>query len=66
MEQFAKALEGLRLHSKKLGGNKHENCQLANLQSFQILILVPFIAIKGQSYHVGSGLCNMFGAADLL
>lgn len=61
MEHFTKALEGLRLHSKDLGGNKRENCQLTNLQVFQILVLLPFMAIKGLSHYAGSALCNMFG-----
>ena len=61
MEHFTKALEGLRLHSKDLGGNKRENCQLTNLQVFQILVLLPFMAVKGLSHYVGSALCNMFG-----
>ena len=61
MEHFTKTLEGLRLHSKDLGGNKRENCQLTNLQVFQIIVLFPFMAIKGLSHYVGSALCNMFG-----
>ena len=61
MEHFTKALEGLRLHSRDLGGNKRGNCQLTNLQVFQILVLLPFMAIRGLSHYVGSALCNMLG-----
>lgn len=61
MEHFTKLLEGLKLGSKDLGGKKRENCQLTNLQVFQILVLLPFMAVKGLSHYVGSVLCQMFG-----
>lgn len=47
MDSFSGLLESLHLDSRCLGGNKRENCQLTNLQLFQILVLMPFFAIKG-------------------
>lgn len=61
MEHFTKLLEGLKLDTSHLGGRKRENCQLTNLQVFQILVMLPFMAIKGLSHYVGSSLYGMFG-----
>ena len=51
----------LKFGHPQLGGLKRENCQLTNLQVFQILLLLPFFAIKGFSHYDGSALCRMFG-----
>ena len=61
MDTFTRLLEGLKLDNRSLGGLKRENCQLTNLQVFQILLLFPFFAIKGFSHYDGSALCRMFG-----
>lgn len=61
MDTFTRLLEGLNLDTRSLGGLKRENCQLTNLQVFQILLLLPFFAIKGFSHYDGSALCRMFG-----
>ena len=61
MDTFTRLLEGLNLDNRSLGGLKRENCQLTNLQVFQILLLLPFFAIKGFSHYDGSALCRMFG-----
>ena len=61
MDTFTRLLEGLNLDNRSLGGLKRENCQLTNLQVFQILLLFPFFAIKGFSHYDGSALCRMFG-----
>ena len=37
-------LEGMRISDKDLGGKKRENCQLTNLQLFQIILILPFMA----------------------
>ena len=37
MDTFTSLLEGLNLDNRSLGGLKRENCQLTNLQVFQIL-----------------------------
>ena len=50
MDTFTRLLEGLKLDNRSLGGLKRENCQLTNLQVFQILLLFPFFAIKGFSH----------------
>lgn len=42
MDTFTRLLEGLNLDTRSLGGLKRENCQLTNLQVFQILLLLPF------------------------
>lgn len=60
-EVFTSLLEKLRLDSRCLGGCKRENCQLTNLQVFQILVLMPFFAIKGVSHYTTSVLNRMFG-----
>lgn len=61
MDSFSGLLESLHLDSRCLGGNKRENCQLSNLQLFQILVLMPFFAIKGFSHYPDSVLSRMFG-----
>lgn len=60
-------LEDVKLDCRSLGGMKRENCQLTNLQIFQILVLLPFFAIRGFSHYNGSVLSRMFGGKkDLL
>ena len=67
LEAFCKILESLKLDSKILGGNKHHNCKLTNLQLFQIVVLLPFFAVKGFSHYPTSVLSRMFGGKkDLL
>lgn len=67
MDSFSRLLESLHLDSRCLGGNKRENCQLTNLQLFQILVLMPFFAIKGFSQYPASVLSRMFsGKKDVL
>ena len=61
MDTFTRLLESLNLDNRSLGGLKRENCQLTNLQVFQILLLFPFFAVKGFSHYDGSALCRMFG-----
>lgn len=61
MDTFTRLLEGINLDCRSLGGLKRENCQLTNLQVFQILVLLPFFAIKGLSHYDGSALSRMFG-----
>ena len=61
MDTFTRLLEGLNLDTRSLGGLKRENCQLTNVQVFQILLLFPFFAIKGFSHYNGLALCRMFG-----
>lgn len=61
MYSFSQLLDSLHLDSCCLGGNKRSNCQLTNLQLFQILVLMPFFSIKGFSHYPGSILSRMFG-----
>jgi hypothetical protein len=61
MSTFTSLLESINLDCRILGGFKRENCQLTNLQVFQILVLLPFFAIKGFSHYDGSALSRMFG-----
>ena len=61
IDTFTRLLEGINLDCRSLGGLKRENCQLTNLQVFQILVLLPFFAIKGSSHYEGSALSRMFG-----
>ena len=61
MDTFTRLLESLNLDNRSLGGLKRENCQLTNVQVFQILLLLPFFAIKGFSHYNGSALGRMFG-----
>lgn len=61
MATFTRLLESLHVDNRCLGGNKRENCQLTNLQLFQILVLMPFFAIKGFSHYPTSALNRMFG-----
>ena len=44
---FNKFVESLHLGNADLGGRKRENCQLANLQVFQLLVLMLF-SFSGQ------------------
>ncbi|MDO5396290.1 MAG: transposase [Bacteroidales bacterium] len=61
MEAFTKAVESMSVDNKSLGGVKRDNCQLTNLQIFQLLILLPFFAVKGFSHYPESVLSRMFG-----
>lgn len=61
MEAFTRLLESLKVDSRNLGGKKRDNCQLTNLQLFQILILMPFFSVKGFSHYPTSVLSRMFG-----
>ena len=61
MDAFTKLVENINLDSRSLGGIKRENCQLTNLQVFQILLLLPFFAVKGFSHYGSSVLHSMFG-----
>jgi hypothetical protein len=60
-QAFSKLVEGLHITSKDLGGNKRENCQLTNLQLFQIVIMMPFFAVKNFSHYPSSAISKMFG-----
>lgn len=61
MEHFSRLIEDLHVGNRCLGGNKRENCQLTNLQIFQILLLMPFFAVVGYSHYADSVLNRMFG-----
>lgn len=61
MNEFATLLETLSVDNRCLGGAKRENCQLTNLQVFQILVLMPFFAVAGLSHYAASALSRMFG-----
>jgi hypothetical protein len=61
IDTFTRLLESINLDCRSLGSLKRENCQLTNLQVFQILVLLPFFAIKGSSHYEGSALSRMFG-----
>ena len=61
MDAFTRLVESINLDSRSLGGIKRENCQLTNLQVFQILLLLPFFAVKGFSHYGSSVLHSMFG-----
>ena len=61
MDSFTRLLENVNLDCRSLGGMKRNNCQLTNLQVFQILVLLPFFAIKGFSHYADSALSRMFG-----
>lgn len=61
MEAFTKLVEELSVDNKSLGGKKRDNCKLTNLQIFQIIILLPFFAVRGFSHYSQSVLSSMFG-----
>lgn len=61
MDTFTRLLDNVNLDCRSLGSMKRANCQLTNLQVFQILVLLPFFAIKGFSHYEGSVLNRMFG-----
>ena len=61
IDAFTRLVENINLDSRSLGGIKRENCQLTNLQVFQILLLLPFFAVKGFSHYGNSVLHRMFG-----
>lgn len=65
--KFMTLLEGMRISDKDLGGKKRENCQLTNLQLFQIILILPFMAVPGFSHYAGSSISKLFGGKkDLL
>lgn len=61
MDAFTKVVESISVDNNLLGGSKRVNCQLTNLQIFQLLLLMPFFAIKGFSHYPESVLNRMFG-----
>lgn len=61
MEAFTRLVESLTVDNKSLGGEKRVNCQLTNIQIFQLLLLMPFFAVKGFSHYRESVLNRMFG-----
>ena len=60
MDAFTRLLENIDLDCRSLGGMKRPNCRLTNLQVFQLLVLLPFFAVKGFSHYDGSasGRCS--------
>ena len=58
---FNKLVESLHLGNTDLGGHKRENCQLTNLQVFQLLVLLPFFSVVNAFNYSGSVLSKMFG-----
>ena len=61
MDMFSSLLVSLRFDNRSLGDNKRSNCQLTNLQVFQLIVPMPFFAIKGFSHYEDSILNRMFG-----
>ena len=59
--KFMTILEGMKLSDKDLGGSKRENCQLTNLQLFQIILLLPFMSVPGFSHYAESSISKLFG-----
>lgn len=59
--KFTAILEDMRISDNDLGGVKRTNCQLTNRQLFQIIILLPFLAVPGFSHYAESSLSRMFG-----
>lgn len=50
MEAFTKLVESLSVDNKSLGGDKRVNCRLTNIQIFQLLLLMPFFAVREFSH----------------
>ena len=42
--KFMTLLEGMKISDKDFGSRKRGNCQLTNLQIFQIILILPFMA----------------------
>ncbi len=61
MNDFLHLLDSLKIYQRCLVGVKRANCQLTNLQVFQILILMPFFAVSGLSHYTTSVMSRMFG-----
>lgn len=61
MNDLTILLESLHLSDRNFGGSKRENCKLTNLQVFQILVMLPFFAVRGFSHYVTSVMNRMFG-----
>lgn len=61
MDMFSNLLVSLRFDNRNLGGNKRSNCLLTNLQIFQLIVLMPFFAIKNLFHYEDSILNRMFG-----
>lgn len=61
IDTFTRLVENLSVDNRLLGGARRENCQLTNLQVFQILIMLPFFAVAGFSHYHDSVLGRIFG-----
>lgn len=66
IEAVVSLFESFRFNDKSFGGVKRENCQLRNSQLFQLLVLLPFFAVKGFSHYGASALSRMFGGEKSL
>lgn len=60
-EVYSRMIENLKINSKHLGGVKRSNCQLTNLQVFQILLLLPFFTMKTFAHYGETVLSHAFG-----
>ena len=61
VSDFTALLDTLEMDNRSLGGVKRDNCKLTNFQVFQILLLLPFFAVKGFSHYASSVMSGMFG-----
>jgi hypothetical protein len=58
---FTKLLESFTPSNRYLGGEKRANCQLTNMQVFQILMLLPFVTVLGVSHFHETVLHKLCG-----
>lgn len=61
MNDLTILLETQKVSDRDFGERKRENCKLTNLQVFQILVMLPFFAVKGFSHYATSVMNKMFG-----
>ena len=59
--KFMTLLEGMKISDKDFGSRKRGNCQLTNLQIFQIILILPFMAVPGFSHYAESSVSKLFG-----
>ena len=59
--KFMTLLEGMKISDKDFGSRKRGNCQLTNLQIFQIILILPFMAVSGFSHYAESSVSKLFG-----
>ncbi len=57
---LSSVIEGLHFDKRVFGGKKRHNCKMTYYQTLQLILLLPFFAVKGFSHYAESILHSRF------